>query len=395
MPEVVITAARRTPIGKFLGALADVPATDLGTHAVRAVLADAGTHPDQIDEVILGHARQAGCGPNPARQVAHAAGLPHRVPAYTINKACGSGLKSVVLAAQAIRVGEAQIVVAGGMENMSRVPFILDRARVGYRLGHAQLVDAMYRDGFSDPLSGLVMGETAENLARRDGITREEQDRYALESQRRAASAWRAERFRSEVVAVEVPGRRGATTRVDRDEHPRPDTSLEKLAKLPPVFDRDGTVTAGNSSGITDGAAALILMDAERARAGGHPILARVVASTQIGVDPSIMGIGPVPAMQKLFERAQLGPDDIDLFEMNEAFAAQVLACLQQLPLGRDKLNVNGGAIALGHPIGASGARILVTLLHEMQRREARRGVATLCISGGQGMALLVERVES
>jgi acetyl-CoA C-acetyltransferase len=392
MHDVVITAARRTPIGKFLGAFAEVPATQLGAEAVRAVLHDAALHPGDVDELIFGHARQAGCGPNPARQVAHVAGLPETLPAFTVNKACGSGLKALLLGAQAIRQGELRVVVAGGMESMTRVPYMLERVRSGYRLGHGELVDGMYRDGFSDPLSGMVMGETAERLARRDSITRDEQDAYALESQRRAGAAWDDGRFASQIVAVTARDARGRETTVERDEHLRPETTLETLRRLPPVFADDGTVTAGNSSGITDGAAALVLMDSETARRGGHPILAQMGAATQVGVDASIMGIAPVPALRALFERTGLGAEDVDLFELNEAFAAQVLACQRQLSLDPDKLNVNGGAIALGHPIGASGARIVVTLVHEMRRCGARRGVATLCISGGQGLALLVER---
>ncbi len=392
MNTAVITAARRTPIGRFLGAFAETHVSQLGAAAVRAALADAKLSPDAVDELVFGQARGAGCGPNPARQVARAAGLPDRIPSFTVNKACGSGLKALVLGAQAIRLGEARAVVVGGMENMSRVPYLLDRARSGYRLGHGTLIDAMYQDGFQDPLSGLLMGETAEKLVERDGLTRAEQDAYAVETQHRAGRAWDAGRFNAEIVAVTVRDAAGREQTVGRDEHPRPDTTVEKLAKLAPVFRPDGTVTAGNSSGITDGAAALVLMEEGAARAGGHPILGRVGASTQVGVDPTIMGIGPVPALRQLFERTGLGPGDIDLFEINEAFAAQVLACLRELPIDRERLNVNGGAIALGHPIGASGARIVVTLLHEMQQRGARRGVASLCISGGQGMALLVER---
>lgn len=392
MLDVVVTAARRTPIGKFLGSLTEVPVTRLGAVAVRAVLQDAGISAEQVDELIFGHARQAGAGPNPARQVVREAGLPDEVPAYTVNKACGSGLKAVLLAAQAIRQGEARIVVAGGMESMSRMPYYLDRARTGYRLGHGQLVDGMYRDGFLDPLSGLVMGATAENLVRLHGISREGQDAYALQSHQRACEAWQAGRFASEIAAVDVSDRRGKVTRFERDEHPRAETNLESLGRLKPVFADDGSVTAGNSSGITDGAAALVLMDGETAAKTGQKVLARLGAAVQVGVDPAVMGIAPVPALRKLFGRTDLGVNDIDLFELNEAFAAQVLACLHELPLPQERLNVNGGAIALGHPIGATGARILVTLLHEMVRREARRGIATLCISGGQGQALLVER---
>ncbi len=394
MHEVVITAARRTPIGKFMGSLAEVPATALGAAAVRAAVADTGLGPDQFDELVFGHARQAGTGPNPARQVSRAAGLPDATPAFTVNKACGSGLKAVLLAAQTIRLGEARIVVAGGMENMSRVPYLLERARSGYRLGHGELVDAMYRDGFTDPLSGLVMGETAENLARRHEISRREQDEFALESHRRATAAWSAGRFAAEIAPLDVPDGRGEMRRFDRDENPREDASLERLARLQPVFVAAGSVTPGNSSAITDGAAALVLMDEDTARRNGQTILARLGAATQVGVDPSIMGIAPVPALQSLWKRTGLAPDAIDLFELNEAFAAQVLACQREMPLPHQRLNVNGGAIALGHPIGSSGARILVTLVHEMRRRQARRGVVTLCISGGQGMALLVESAE-
>lgn len=392
MTDVVITAARRTPIGRFLGAFSDTTAVQLGTQACLAALKDAGVEPSQVDEIIFGQARLAGTGPNPARQVGHATGLPDTVPAYTVNKACGSGLKTVLLAAQAIRSGEAEVILSGGMESMSRVPYFLERARTGYRLGHGQLVDGMYRDGFACPVSNMLMGETAEKLARLHSIPREEQDAYALESQQRAAAAWAGGRFGAEVTPVSTRDRRGRPLQVDRDEHPRPDTTAASLAALPPVFAADGTVTAGNSSGITDGAAALVLMDAKRAAAGGHPVLARLGAATTVGVDASVMGIAPVPALRKLFERSGLGPNDIDLFELNEAFAAQVLACLRELPLPVDRLNVNGGAIALGHPIGATGARILVTLVHEMRRCNVARGVATLCISGGLGMALLVER---
>ena len=392
MPNAVITAARRTPIGRFLGSFSEVPAPALGAAAARAALEAARLEPEAVDELIFGQARLAGTGPNPARQVARGAGLPDHIPSFTVNKACGSGLKAVVLGSQAIRLGEARAVVVGGMENMSRTPYLLDRARTGYRMGHGSLLDAMYQDGFLDPLSGMLMGETAEKLAERDRLTRGEQDEYALESQRRTAAAWEAGNFDAEVVAVEGRDASGRLIRVERDEHFRPDSTLEKLAKLAPVFKPNGGVTAGNSSGITDGAAALVLMEEEAARRGGHPVLGRLVSHTQVGVDPSIMGIGPVPALRQLFERTGLGPGDVDLYEVNEAFAAQVLSCLRELPLPRERLNVNGGAIALGHPIGATGARILVTLVHEMRRRGARRGIATLCISGGQGMALLVER---
>jgi len=375
-----------------MGAFLETPAPVLGAAAVRAALAAARVDPTQVDEVVFGHARLAGTGPNPARQVVRGAGLPDSVPAFTVNKACGSGLKALVLAAQSIRLGEARVVVAGGMENMSRVPYLLDRARTGYRLGNGVLLDAMYQDGFLDPLSGSVMGETAETLAERDHISRSEQDAFAVASQERAARAWEAGRFAAEVVSLTVRDGAGRETRVERDEHLRPGTTAEKLANLPPVFRSGGSVTAGNSSGITDGAAALVLMEEGYARAHAHPILARLGAHAQVGVDPAIMGIGPVPALQRVFEMTGLGLGDFDLFEINEAFAAQVLSCLRVLPIDPERLNVNGGAIALGHPIGASGARIVTTLVHEMQRRESRRGIASLCISGGQGMALVVER---
>jgi acetyl-CoA C-acetyltransferase len=309
-----------------------------------------------------------------------------------VNKACGSSLKTILLGAQAIQMGEASTMLVGGMENMTRVPYLLERARRGYRMGHGHLLDAMYQDGFLDPLSGMIMGETAEKLAHRDQITRSEQDAYALQSQQRAAAAWEAGRFADEIVPVTAKDERGRPLEVDRDEHMRPETTMEKLAKLKPVFDEQGTVTAGNSSGITDAAAALIVMGEERARAEGRHILARLVAHSVVGVDPTIMGIGPVPAMRNVFAETGLTPEDIDLFEINEAFSAQILACLRELPLPEDRLNVNGGAIALGHPIGATGARIVVTLLHEMIKRDVERGMASLCISGGQGMALLLER---
>ena len=392
MTEVVIAAARRTPIGRFLGAFSDITAPQLGAAACRAALADAGVHVEHVDELIFGHARLAGTGPNPARQVAHAAGLPAAVPAFTVNKACGSGLKALMLGAQAIRSGEARVALVGGMENMSRVPYLLDRARTGYRMGHGQLIDAMFQDGFACPLSNMLMGETAEKLAQMHAISRAEQDAFALESQQRAGRAWNSGRFATEIVPVSGRDAGGRPVEVGRDEHPRPETTLEGLAALRPVFSSAGTVTAGNASGITDGAAALVLMDAAFAAAGGHPVLARIRAWSSVGVDASIMGIAPVPALRKLFERTGLEPQDIDLFELNEAFAAQVLACFKELPLPRERVNVNGGAIALGHPIGATGARIVVTLVHEMQKRAVERGIATLCISGGLGLALLLER---
>jgi acetyl-CoA C-acetyltransferase len=348
--------------------------------------------PEEIDQVIFGHARQAGNGPNPARQVGCRAGVPETKPAFTVNQACASGLQSILLAAAAIRTGDAECVLAGGMENMTRVPYLLDGARQGVRLGHAEVVDGMYRDGFLCPISDMVMGETAERLATEYGIGREEQDAYALESQKRAAAAVAADRFRDEIVAVPVAGRKGETALVAADEHPRGDTTMEKLAKLPPVFSKSGTVTAGNSSGITDGAAALVVASEARAKKMGAKPLAWLDEHAVVGVDPHIMGIGPVPAVRALLARTGETLDAFDLVELNEAFAAQVLAVDRDLRFDRARLNVNGGAIALGHPIGCTGARIVVTLLHEMARRGARTGLATLCVSGGLGAAASFRR---
>jgi len=387
-----IVAATRTPIGKFLGGLATLSAADLGVATLREAIRRAGVAPEEVDEVILGNARQAGGGPNVARQVAVRAGIPVEVPAYTVNMACASGMKSVTLAAQAIADGDADVVAAGGTESMSRVPYLLDRARVGYRMGNTEVVDAMYRDGFFCPLANQVMGETAENLVDQYGISREEQDAFALDSQRRAGGAIREGRFDREIVAVEVPGAKGDAARVARDEHPRPDATPAGLAGLAPVFRKAGTVTAGNSSGIVDGAAALLLADGASAERLGLSLRARVVGWAQAGVEPRVMGIGVVPAVRRLLDKTGLHLEDFDLVEINEAFAAQVLAVLRELPVDRARLNVNGGAIALGHPIGATGARVLVTLLHEMERRGARRGLAALCVSGGQGMAVAIER---
>jgi acetyl-CoA C-acetyltransferase len=367
-------------------------AADLGTAAAKGAIAASGLSVDAVTETVFGHARQAGGGPNTARQVSHRSGVPDRVPAYTVNKACASSLKAITLAALSISAGENEVVLAGGTECMSATPYLLARARFGHRMGNVELVDGMYRDGFLCPLCGQLMGETAENLVRELAISRADQDAYAAESQRRAAAAWEAGRFGDEIVPVEVETRKGPA-RVDRDEHPRPDTTAESLATLPPVFDRArGTVHAGNSSGITDGAAALVLASPEAAARAGKEPLARVAAWTSAGVDPARMGIGPVPAMQDLARKTGLAPGDIDLIELNEAFAAQVLACARLFPFDLSRVNVNGGAIALGHPIGATGARISATLLHEMRRRCARRGVATLCVSGGMGMAVLFER---
>ena len=367
-------------------------AADLGEVAARAAIARSGLPPAAVDETIFGHARQAGGGPNTARQVSHRAGVPDSVPAYTVNKACASSLKAITLGALSIAAGESDVVLVGGSECMSATPYLLPRARFGQRMGHGEIVDAMYKDGFLCPLCGQLMGETAENLAREYGILRAEQDAYAAESQRRAADAWSSGRFAEEIVPVEVAGRKGPVT-VEKDEHPRPDTTAEALAKLPPVFDPEGgTVHAGNSSGITDGAAALVLGTEEEVKKAGVEPLARVAAWTSAGVEPARMGIGPVPALRALMAKTGRKLEDIDLIELNEAFAAQVIACARELPLDLSRVNVNGGAIALGHPIGATGARVTTTLLHEMKRRGAKTGIATLCVSGGLGMAVLFER---
>jgi acetyl-CoA C-acetyltransferase len=389
---VVIVGAARTPIGRYGGAFRSVHPADLGAVAVRAALARGGLTPDAVDEVLIGHARQAGSGPNPARQVGRRAGLADEVPAQTINKACASGMQAIASGAQAILLGESEVVVAGGIESMSRMPYLIDadEARWGHRMGNFTLVDAMYRDGFTCSLSGMIMGETAEALARQYGITREASDAYAVETQRRAAEAIAAGRFAAEIAPVTVTDAKGRTIVVDADEHPRPGTTIEALRKLAPVFP-DGITTAGTSSGITDGGAAVVLMSESRAQASGLTPLARLTAWASAGVDPRTMGIGPVPAMRKLFARTGLSLDDFDLVELNEAFAPQVLAVLQDEPIPLDRLNVNGGAIALGHPIGCTGTRIIVTLLYEMMRRKARRGLATLCVSGGMGMGMAIE----
>ncbi|MDX6269382.1 MAG: acetyl-CoA C-acetyltransferase [Acidobacteriota bacterium] len=397
MKDIYLCGAVRTPIGRFGGALAGVTAAELGATAAKEALRRAGLEPDAIQEVIWGAARQAGTGPNLARQIGYRAGAPDSVPAFTVNQACGSGLKAIILAAQEIMLGRARVVLAGGVENMSRVPYFAEGARWGAKMGNVELVDGMYRDGFQDPLSGLIMGETAENLARRYEITRDEQDAFALRSQQRAAAAIDSGRFDAELTPVEIKGRRGELLTLTRDEHPRADTTLETLRKLAPVFDRQsGTVTAGNSSGITDGAAAVVVLDEAtlKARSGGdvEPV-ARIVDYEIAGVAPEVMGIGPVPAVRALLARQQLTLADIGLVELNEAFAAQVIACDRELNFDAARLNVNGGAIALGHPIGCTGVRITTTLLHEMQKRDARRGLATLCVSGGLGLALLIERV--
>jgi len=392
MRPVYVLSAARTPIGKFGGSFAALTAADLGEVAAKAALERSGLPPAAVDETIFGQARQAGGGPNPARQVSHRAGVPDSVPAYTVNKACASSLKALTLGSLSIAAGEGDLVLAGGMECMSATPYLLTRARFGLRMGHGEVVDGMYRDGFLCPLCGQLMGETAENLVREYAILRVEQDAYAAQSQRRAAEAAASGRFADEIAPVAVAGKKGSVT-VEKDEHPRPDTTPESLAKLPPVFDSEnGTVHAGNSSGITDGAAALVLATEEMTKKTGVEPLARVAAWTSAGVEPARMGIGPVPAIRTLLKKTGRKLSDIDLIELNEAFAAQVIACARELPLDLSRVNVNGGAIALGHPIGATGARIVTTLLYEMKKRDAKTGIATLCVSGGMGMAVLFER---
>ena len=391
MERAVILDGARTPIGKFLGAYSELPAVDLGVLAATEAMRRAGVAHDHIDQTIFGHARQAGNGPNTGRQVSVRSGVPVEVSAYNVNIACGSGMKAVQLGAQQIQLGDAEVVLAGGMENMTRVPFILDRMRTGYRMGDAQVYDAMYRDGLLDPLCGLVMGETAEILADRYDVTRDEQDAFALESQRKAEASKEARA--QEMFAVEAPDPRGGgATSVTGDEHPRPQTDLDALGRLKPVFREGGTVTAGNASGITDGAAALVVMSESRALAEGREPLARIAGMSWAGVEPEVMGIGPVPATNKVLEKTGLSLADIDLIEINEAFAAQVIACERELKFDRDRLNVWGGGISLGHPIGMSGARLLLTLGYQMRNRGAALGLATLCISGGQGLAVILER---
>ncbi|MBZ5543485.1 MAG: acetyl-CoA C-acetyltransferase [Acidobacteriia bacterium] len=390
MKPVYILSAVRTAIGKYGGSLRDFSAPDLGVEAAQAALERAGVEPGEVEEVIFGHARQAGNGPNPARQIAVRAGIPVSVSAYTVNKACASGMKAIALGCQEIALGNADVVLVGGTEAMSRVPYFLDGARWGARLGHQTLVDGMYQDGFFCPLAKMIMGETAEVLAEQYHIPRDEQDAYALASQQRAQRAIESGRFADEIVPVTVREKKGERV-FQTDEHPRFDSTPEALAKLAPAFSKTGTITAGNSSGITDAAAALVLVSEERAQRAAAKPLARIAAQATAGVDPRTMGIGPVPAVRKLLAKTGRRLEDFDLVELNEAFAAQVLACDRELHFDRERLNVNGGAIALGHPIGCSGARIAVTLLHEMLKRQARRGLATLCVSGGMGMALELE----
>lgn len=391
MTDAVIVSGARTPIGKFLGALSDLSAVGLGRAAARAAIERAGIDPSLIEEVIMGNVVQAGNGQNPARQVALGAGIPNQVAALTINKVCGSGLKAVMLASQAIRLGEIECAVAGGMESMTNAPYLLKKARQGYRLGDGQLIDAMIHDGLWCAFDNWHMGCTAELVAELYGISRQEQDQYALGSHQRAISAIKEGRFDEEIVPIEVERKGGGSVLVSRDEGPREDTSLESLARLKPAFKADGTVTAGNASQISDGAAAVVMTSAELARRLGLRPLARIVAQATSGVEPKMVMMAPVAAIRKALERARWDLADVDLIEINEAFAVQIVAIMRELGLDRDRLNVNGGAVALGHPIGASGARILVTLLHEMKRRGARRGLAALCLGGGNAVAVAVQ----
>ncbi len=390
MNPVYILSAVRTPIGKFGGSLASLTAADMGVVAAKAAIERAGVESHQVEETIFGNARQAGGGPNPARQISIRSGVPQGVPAYTINKACASGIKSIALGFQEIATGNLECVLAGGTESMSRLPYYLEGVRWGYRLGNQELVDGMYRDGFFCPMAKMLMGETAEVLAEQYKIAREEQDQFALLSQKRAAAAQSSGRFEAEIAPVTIQGKKGATV-CSRDEHLFLDANVEKMAKLAPVFSKTGTITAGNSSGITDGAAAVVLASENFVEQNKLKPMARILAATSAGVDPRLMGIGPVPAIHKMERKHGLKLSDFDLIELNEAFAAQVLACDREAHFDREKLNVNGGAIALGHPIGCTGTRITVTLLHEMLKRKVRRGLATLCVSGGMGMALAIE----
>jgi acetyl-CoA C-acetyltransferase len=382
--DIFLIAALRTPIGKFGGALASMTAPQLGVASAKATLERSGIDPTSIDEVIFGNARQAGVGPNVARQIAVKSGLRHEVPAYTVNQACGSGLRAIMNAADQIRLGHADVVLAGGTESMSNTPYLLMRARWGTRMGDGEVVDGMYRDGFMCPLADEMMGATAETLADRYGISRQEQDQFALESQKKTERAYAEHRFDAEIVPLE---------KLQRDEHPRFDTDLGSLAKLPPVFRKDGSVHAGNSSGVTDGASSMLVASRRAVEKHGIKPMARIIGYSQAGVDPKIMGIGPVPATQKLLRDVGMSMKDIDLIELNEAFAAQVIACDRELHFDRQKLNVHGGAIALGHPIGCTGARITTTLLHALRSHDKTVGLATLCISGGMGLSMLVERV--
>jgi acetyl-CoA C-acetyltransferase len=393
MATPVIVSATRTAIGTLGGALAQTPATKLGAIVVREASRRAKLEPGQVEEVILGHVLPAGLGLNPGRVAALEAGVPKEVPSYTVNKACGSGLKAVVLAAQAIQLGEADVIVAGGMESMSGAPYILKKVRFGLRMGHDEILDSMIADGLTCPITLVHMGITAENVASKYGISREEQDEFAAESQQRTAAAQQAGKFKAEIVPVDIPAKKGEAIKFDTDEHPRGDTTAQRLAGLRPAFKKDGgSVTAGNASGINDGAAAVVVMSEQKAKDLRLTPLAKIRAYAAAGVDPSIMGMGPWPASEKALQRAGLRREEIDLWELNEAFAAQSLGVLRELRIPKNRVNVNGGAIALGHPIGASGCRVLVTLLHAMQDRDARLGAASLCIGGGQGITMIVER---
>ncbi|HEV7677098.1 MAG TPA: acetyl-CoA C-acetyltransferase [Candidatus Dormibacteraeota bacterium] len=392
MEEAVIVSAVRTPVGTMGGAFADVPAPRLGAIAVEEAIRRAGVDAAEVEEVLMGNVLQAGLGQNPARQASLGAGLNTSIPTMTVNKVCGSGLKTVALAAQAIRAGDATLLVAGGMENMTRAPYLIENARYGYRLGHGELVDVMIRDGLWCAFDDCHMGVTAENVAAEYEVSREDQDAFAAESQRKAGAALASGRFKDEIVPVPVQ-RKKETVLIDTDEHPRPDTTAETLARLRAAFNKDGSVTAGNASGINDGGAAVVVMSASRAKAEGRTPLARIRSYASAGVEPRIMGMGPVPASRSALGKAGVEVKDIGLFELNEAFAAQSVAVGRELAVPQDRLNVNGGAIAIGHPIGASGTRILVTLLHEMQKRDVELGLAGMCIGGGQGIAMVVERV--
>ena len=392
MQDVVIVAATRTAVGSFQGSLAQVPAVELGAAVIRQLLAQTGLEGAQVDEVIMGQVLTAGAGQNPARQAAIKAGLPFAVPALTLNKVCGSGLKALHLAAQAIRCGDAEVIIAGGQENMSLSNYVIPGARTGLRMGHSQIVDTMISDGLWDAFNDYHMGVTAENLVAKYGISREEQDAFAAASQQKATAAIAAGRFVDEITPILIPQRKGDPIAFAIDEQPRAGTTAESLAKLKPAFKKDGSVTAGNASSLNDGAAAVMLMSAAKAQALGLPVLAKIAAYANAGVDPAIMGIGPVSATQRCLSKAGWSLEQLDLIEANEAFAAQALSVGKELNWDTDKVNVNGGAIAIGHPIGASGCRILVTLLHEMIKRDAKKGLATLCIGGGQGVALAIER---
>ncbi|MDO5016148.1 MAG: acetyl-CoA C-acetyltransferase [Eubacteriales bacterium] len=392
MDKVVIVAAKRTPVGSFGGVFKNVPAVDLGIAVVKNILEETGVKADQVDEVIMGNVLQSGLGQNVARQIALGAGLPQEVSAFTVNKVCGSGLKTVALAAQSIMVGDNEIVIAGGSENMSQAPYLLRQARWGARMGDVEMVDSMLNDGLIDAFNHYHMGITAENIAEKYGFTREDLDEISVMSQQRANAAIKSGRFKDEIVPITVPQRKGDPIVVDTDEHPREGVTMESLAKLRPAFKEGGVVTAGNASGINDGAAAFLVMSEAKAKELGLKPIVSIVSWATAGVDPAIMGTGPIPASRKALAKAGMSMDDMDLVEANEAFAAQSCACFQELGYSTDICNVNGGAIALGHPIGASGARILVTLLHEMLKRDSHKGLATLCIGGGQGIAMVVER---